>query len=142
MQISGEGALMTTYIDLLAANEATMNAVPMFFAFTQEQLDAAMAARGVTDTALLCRVAHGALMLKSEVHLLRAALDEAAARREAYLATDDGLLEALTYELANHEYCITGDSREAVEAVDCDDRERVRRLLPLAIDAYMATEKP
>jgi hypothetical protein len=59
--------------------------------------------------------------------------------REAALLDDGFLLDALVYQLSNHEFCYTNSSADALEAVGVSfDDERVARILKEAKAIYWA----
>ena len=67
--------------------------------------------------------------------------DNAAALKQA-LEDDKFCAEAIEYELANHEYIVTYDPREALDALGLSlDDKRVRKLFQLARERYMERMK-
>ena len=115
-----------------------IDGTPIRFAFNQKQFDAVLEEFQCTKEELTS-VPGGGLMRIVDFHLLGESFKSADKLLVDFMSTDEGLLEALEYEFANHEFCITHDASEALGALglSCDD-ERVARLLPIAFKSYMA----
>lgn len=115
---------MNKYRELTARQEAEVNALPLKFAFSNKQFEEIMAEWGLTvdDTDKIYKLGStGGFYLKADSDLIRDTftrhgkeLDEAIAADE----TGEGFIyDMFRYELANHEYCITGDVEETLDAV-------------------------
>lgn len=113
---------METYQALRARHQKAFNEFPIGFCFGQKQFEEMMAKWGLTpdDTDKIVHIGSGAYLRKCD--------------REDYLTMINGMDEDLKaaiadpatgekftigmfeYELANHEYCITCDDEDAIEA--------------------------
>jgi hypothetical protein len=121
-----------TYNELRNKQHEELRAFPLMFAFNTEQLNEGMEKLGLEpdQTDLICRVCSGSYVKKSDSDALKALLDKQGTERDAALLDDAFMIDALRYELTNHEYCITYDPTDALDAVGVDIKdERVARCL-------------
>jgi len=126
------------YYEHKAKTQKIINAVPMHFAFGNDQFAKKLEELNCTVDDLIGLPA-GGFMLKSEAHLFKEAVDKCEKLNAEFMGTDEGMLDALEFELANHEYCITHDEDDALMALGLSKSdERVARLLPQAIDSYLS----
>lgn len=120
------------YHELARINREEFNKLPLFFAFSAKQR------QDVPPDSI--QVGAGGWIRKEDKHLLEETMTRIEQRTADFMATDEGMLDALKYELANHEYCITYDPEDTLEALGFDyEDERVQRLLPIAIKQYLET---
>lgn len=117
-----------------------------FFAFSNEQFNEGMKKLGLkpSDTDKIYRMGMGGFILRErsgEYHKLINALDK---EMKDYMCNYDFAKDAFAYEMANHEYCLTYDIEEVLEALNLtaeDVNESV--ILHLALTAakrqYFAT---
>ena len=121
-----------TYQELSKKHQDEINDFPMFFAFSAKQMDDGMVQLGVTAFDELCPVGGGGYIRKSDKQKLLDLFDLIRTEKKAYMEDDSFALDALSYELENHEYGHTGDPTEAMEAVGLDmESERGKRLFKL-----------
>lgn len=95
-----------TYKEYREQRQAEVNALPIFYAFSDQQLEQALKDRGLTldDVDKLCRVAMG-FALKSDMPAIKAFMEKPDPLAE--LMKDPAFAEdAFYYEMANHEYHI------------------------------------
>ena len=96
------------YKEYREKKQAEFNALPIFFAFSDEQFEKAMNERGLTkdDTDKIYKFGNaGGFYLKSDAQVIRDFMDKPDEFWE--LAKDDAfLIEAFGYEMDNHEYAI------------------------------------
>jgi hypothetical protein len=92
----------------------------MFFAFSNKQFKEGMERIGLTedDTDKICSIGAGGYLLKSQKQAFRDMFENRNKEMTEALKTKDFLLEALRYELCNHEYCITYSYEQTFEALD------------------------
>ena len=112
----------TSYQDLKRTHAEELNAFEgIFFAFSDEQFTEGMAKIGYTDQENLkdkiLSLGAGGYIRKDRSAAFGAMFDRHAEERKQIKAEEKILLEALTYELQNHEYCITGDTSDALNAL-------------------------
>lgn len=97
-----------TYLEYKRKREREFNELPIFFVFTNEQLEKELNKRGLTlqDTGKLYRLGDtGGFYLKSDADKIRAYFDKSDDLPN--LMNDDKFAEsAFEYEMDNHEYAI------------------------------------
>tara|TARA_R100000329_G_scaffold146612_2_gene133291 strand:+ start:967 stop:1380 length:414 start_codon:yes stop_codon:yes gene_type:complete len=92
----------------------------MFFAFNNDQY-----LEGIKKLKISEKTAHetmipyggGAFIFKDRVYDLKELTDRQKEERENAFKNDKFLMDALVYELLNHEYCITYDEQDALDAL-------------------------
>lgn len=125
------------YYELAAIQQKRIDDVPLHFAFGDADFKAELDKLGVTVDDVV-GIGGGGFMLKSEAHLLAEATKINMEEEKAFFEDDANMLDAMEYELANHEYCITYDADDALCALGLSRKdERVQRLLPEAVKLYM-----
>jgi hypothetical protein len=117
-----------TYMQMKKRFEEELNAFPMTFAFSQRQLDEALVKLGATLEEV-CSFPSGGVLRKTDVKALLALFDKHDKERQATFEDDATLVEAMRYQLGNHEYGFTGDPEPALRALGIahggmTDRER------------------
>lgn len=134
-----------TYDELRRANQARINALPIKFAFSDEQFDRAMKEiclfpdqvdqiRGIGFGGGFCHV-------KDYDRIMRA-FDEVGAAMTKAMEDDEFFIQAVASELANHEYIITWDPTDALGALDIKlDNERSIRLFSEGRKRYLEKAK-
>jgi len=126
-----------TYSEFKAAQQREFDEFPIRFAFNNEQLNEALASLGV-DVKGAVSVGGGGIVRKTDLDAFNNLGDSLASKRAAAMLDDDFLLNAIEYELANHEYCITHDPEPALDVLGVSlDDERVNRIYQLARQSYM-----
>lgn len=121
-----------------------INNLPMFFAFSDAQFAEGMAKIGLAkeDTKQIFSLGGGGYIKKTDSHLLEKALEENEIDRKSVIADDKELLNAIVYELGNHEYCITGDPEPTCSALGISlDDERIARIFQEAKKLYWSTQE-
>ena len=109
------------YLELKRKQQQEVNEFPMMFAFNHTQFRAGMERLGVTEAKKeLYSIGGGGYIRKTDSK----ALNELAKRHEKemeHAMTDTQfLIDAIEYELGNHEFCITYDPAETVNALNLD----------------------
>jgi len=91
----------------------------LFWAFSNDQFAKGMETIGLTekDTKQICSIGMGGFMRKDRKESFESLFDRQGQERKTRLKAEKELVKALVYELANHEFCITGDPQDAVRAV-------------------------
>lgn len=112
---------MGKYSELKAKHQKEVDAFPFGFAFNTKQFNEMMEKWGLTpdDTDKIYSIGGGGYVRKSDSEAMdkmfkRHALERKMARKYG----DEYLFEMFAYELANHEYCITHDLTDTLEALD------------------------
>ncbi len=142
---------MKPYSELKAEHQKQFNEIPIKFAFNIKQLNILIEEFGVPKNEL-CQVADGGFMKKVDIPSLEEFIEKKSNEmNEAFsdyfpcsIEKDNLVGEyvgAMVYELNNHEYCYTGSTREAMEALGIDKKsERVTKILKLAVSLAYCEE--
>lgn len=107
------------YKEMKSKHQAEANAFPLGFAFSQKQFDEMMTKWGLapTDTDKIYSIGSGGYVRRDD----QKAMHEMFARHESELkaAMQDPnfAFEAFNYKLANHEYCITYELDDTLDAL-------------------------
>ena len=121
---------METYSQMKYRQQEEVNSFPMMFAFSDKQFDEGMKKLGLepTDTDKIYSLGNtGGFIRRSDSE----AFGEMLSRHETEMAdsiandkTGDGFIFSMfDYELANHEYIITGDVSDTLYALGFDEDE-------------------
>ncbi len=115
---------MTTYAELRQRHHDEFNALPLGFAFDDEQFEEMMRKWGLDfnkDLDKICRIPHGGFIQKKDLELLRQTVNRHDKEMQEAIAEDktgNGFIyEMFYYELHNHEYGYTGDAEDTLDAL-------------------------
>ena len=125
------------YNELKETHQKELNAFPMAFAFSNEQFKKGLEKLGVTKEDVLS-IAGGGFIRKSDAKAFSDLfLNQDMAMVEAF--KDDAFLtDAIRYELGNHEYCITYNPSDAMDALGLSlDDERTAECFKAARKQYL-----
>ncbi len=108
------------YSELKHKHQAEVDAFPLGFAFSDSQFAEMMAKWGLTpdDTDQIYHIGMGGYVRKSDADAMHEMFERHTAEHEAAMQDDEYLYSMFNYELANHEYCVTYDVTDALEALD------------------------
>jgi len=124
------------YNTLKTQHSKELNDFPMAFAFSNEQFAEGLEKLGITKDEALSIPGNGFIRKtdgEAFTELFRRHNQEMA---EA-LTHDDFMVQAIEYELGNHEYCITYNPEPALDALGLSlKNERVARLFKVARESY------
>ena len=98
----------------------------IFYAFSDDQFNEGIAKIGITKDEVkekLYKLGGGGYILKSESAQMERMLKNASDQLDAILSDKKQLLDALSYELMNHEYCITYDTSDALDALGLNESD-------------------
>ena len=134
---------MNTYAEMKKRYQEEVNALPIYWAFTEERFDEVLKELGLTknDTDKLRRAPGGGFCLASDAKMIADTLirhrKELEAAIEADATGDDFIKDMFLYELRNHEYTYTCEVEETVEACgftmeQIENDERLRHGLEVA----------
>ncbi len=119
------------YLEIKRRHQQEIDDFPMAFAFSREQFKEGMASLGLTpdDTDKIFKLGDtGGFYRRTDAPALRALFDRHEREMSGAIAADETgegfVFEMFDYELANHEYCITGDVSDTLEALGLT-REKV-----------------
>ena len=93
------------------------NSLPLMFAFTNKQFEEGKAKLGVKDDKELYSIGAGGFIKKVDAHLLDEMIDRHNKEYEELMQNDEFAYSAFYYELGNHEFCITLDPEDTLEAL-------------------------
>ena len=106
-----------TYQELEARQQSELNAFEhIFFAFSNKQLEEGLKKLD-TDTKSIFSMGGGGYVLKSHAKDLDALFTRHQQELKEHRKSRKNLLESLVYQLRNHEFCITYDTSDALEAL-------------------------
>ena len=115
---------------------------PMKFAFSQKQLDEGLAELGVSGVDDIISIGGGGFIRKTDVDAFNTMVRECANMHETLIKSDDEYVETMFYyELGNHEYCVTYDLADTLDACGLTADEiksdpRLKKLLAKALERY------
>ena len=92
----------------------------IFFAFSNQQFNEGMAKLGLSaenDKAKVCTLGSGGIILKERAKAFNDMFKRNDQERTESFKNDAFMLDALSYELSNHEYCITYDTEDTLDAL-------------------------
>lgn len=110
-----------TYMEYTAAKQKEVNDLPLFFAFSNAQLEKALQERGATVQDIYRLGDTGGFYLKKDAPLVRAVLGKKDELPEL-MKDPDFALQAFRYELDNHEYAINWEGDWEVCSIFCEGR--------------------
>lgn len=114
---------MNQYYELKNKHEKEMNNFPFMFAFSQKQFNEGMEKLGLQpdETDKIFSIGGGGYIRRTDSKALSDMMKRHEQERAAAIAADsDGtgfIYDMFYYELANHEYCITWDVSETLDAL-------------------------
>lgn len=105
------------YAELKERQSAELNAFPMFFAFDTAQFEAGKQKLGVTENAELASIPDGGVIKKIDADALLELLTKFDTELADAMREREFMIDAIAYELANHEYGYTGNRTSALEVL-------------------------
>ena len=124
------------YTELQAIIGEERDKFPMKFAFNEDQLQEGLKELGVTKAEVVS-IGAGGFIRKTDKADFIAMFDSSQARLKEAFTDDAFMVDALIYELGNHEYCITMDDSDALGALGLDESDpQVSRCLKEAKRLY------
>ena len=122
-----------------------LNDFPMAFAFSDEQYKKALQKLNVKEEEAkekLFSIPGGGMIRKSDSEAFNNMFKKHNSELQEASKNDDFLINAIEYELGNHEYCITYDPDDTIAVLHLNmDDDRVNRCFVIARANYMATVK-
>jgi len=113
---------MNIYKDFKRAAEQKLNDFPMFFAFDTEQFNEGLQKLQCTQQELT-RIPHGGFIRLRDLRAYQDLWSDYEAELSALLSTTEGFVDAVYYELCNHEYALTYDAQQALNVLGLDADE-------------------
>ena len=130
-----------TYTEIKKRHHDEFNAFPVAFAFNEEQLKEALVKLGAEQKEC-CTIGGGGIIKKTDSAALNSLLKQHGSEMASFYENDASLIDAIVYELGNHEYCITYDPTDTIEALGLDmKQERVQDCFEQARKQYWAANE-
>ncbi len=120
---------MNAYQEMKDRQQKEFDAFPIGAAFSQQQFQNMMEKWGLTvkDTDKICSIGGGCYIRKADIAAFTTLINKTAAELKNAITADltgDGFIfDMFVYELANHEYCITYDLEETLDALGLTPEE-------------------
>lgn len=110
---------MSKYTELKAKHQAEVNAFPFGFAFNDKQFVEMMAKWDLkpTDIREILSIGGGGYIRRSDSKVMHEMFERHESELKTAMQDYDFAFEAFNYELANHEYCITGELDDTLDAL-------------------------
>ena len=143
---------MNTYQEMKDRQQKEFDAFPLGAAFSNQQFKDMMEKWGLTvnDTDKICSIGGGCYIRKTDKDAFCDLMNRLNSEKEnaiaADLTGDDFIFDMFVYELANHEYCITYDLEDTLDALGLTAEEinadkRLTHGLNKAIKHYLKNHK-
>lgn len=105
------------YRELMERQQKEFEAFPAFYAFNNEQFAEGKQKLGVVEDSELYRGYAGMFYRKKDAETLRAMMRRFDKEKQEAFKDDKFFYDAVYSELANHEYCITYEDEETLDAL-------------------------
>ena len=137
---------METYSQMKSRHQKAVDNLPMYFAFGDRQFNELRERLGFeTEEEMLKNVftlGAGSIILKKDKELVMSTFEQNSKEMDEAMKNDDFLLSAFEYELGNHEYVITYEIDETLDALGIDpeeylNSERMKRIMKQAKINYL-----
>ena len=127
---------MQTYVEMKSVLSTELNDFEgIFYAFSDQQFRDGMAKLGLkTEYDKISSLGGGGYILKERIAEFKAMFARHSAVRKEFLSVEENLVNAIEYELGNHEYCISGDIEPALEALGLKETDVSPAVLRRAIE--------
>ena len=128
---------METYAELKIRQAKELNEFEgIFFAFNDGQFQEGMTKIGlpIEDTKQIFSLGAGGYIRKDRSEAFHAMFERHAEEKETRRKEEKFLFDSLVYELCNHEFCITSDPSDALNALGYNKEGINPRILKKAMD--------
>lgn len=126
-----------TYFELKKRHSDEFSVFPIAFAFSKEQFEEALIELDAKADDC-CSIGGGGIIKKTDSKALQEFIARHVTELEDAFRVDAVLIEAIIYELGNHEYGYTYDPTDTIEALDLNmDDERVVKCFQVAKKQYL-----
>ena len=125
------------YREFKERKQKEFNTLPLMFAFSNEQFEEGKKKLCVKDDKELVSIGGGGFIKKVDAHLLDEMINRHNKEYEELMQNDEFVYSAFYYELGNHEFCITLDPTDTLDAL-CLTVEEMRdnpRLMKIFLKA-------
>ena len=126
-----------TYRQMKERVQKKFNAFPIGFAFSNQQFEDEMKRLNVKSPKELCSIGAGGFIRKSDKKEYLDLIKWMKQEEEKFLKSEENILDAIIYEMGNHEYQFSYDDEEIQELFDIDwNDERNKKLYKKAKKQY------
>ena len=112
---------METYKEMIARHQKEVDNFPFIFAFSVKQLEEGKKQMGIQSNSELLSIGAGGFIRKTDEAAMTEMFDRQRKEQEDNIAADktgEGFIKGMfAYELANHEYCVTYDLEDTLDAL-------------------------
>jgi len=108
---------MNTYTEHRKSTQEKITNLECFFAFSDAQFAEGKAKLGVIDDSELISAGAGMIMRKSKLQDFHDLMTSNSDSLQKLLDTPNGFRDAISYELGSHEYCVTYETDDALNAL-------------------------
>jgi len=109
------------YFEMKQKHQHEVDEFPIMFAFSRDQFKEGMERLGVTDAKKeLFSIGASGFIRKTDSDALEELFTRHEEEMESAMADKQFMIDAIEYELGNHEYCITYDPTQTVELLNLD----------------------
>ena len=109
------------YFELKQKQQHEVDEFPMMFAFNNAQFKEGMERLGVTDAKKeLFSIGGGGFIRKTDSDALEKLFTRHAEEMEKAMSDKQFMIDAIEYELSNHEFCITYDPTQTINILNLD----------------------
>ena len=105
------------YREFKERKQKEFNELPLMFAFSNEQFEEGKKKLCVKDDKELVSIGGGGFIKKVDAHLLDEMINRHNKEYEELMQNDEFVYSAFYYELGNHEFCITLDPTDTLDAL-------------------------
>ena len=119
---------MNQYVEMKNRHQEMVNRLPLQFAFGEEQFNEMLEKNGWTIDDIE-HIGYGGYINKKDIPEYKRVMEEISNESETKLKSDMSLLfDAIQYEMANHEYCITYDDYTVLGALGLSVKDFTDRM--------------
>lgn len=138
--------VFNNYQEMKNTHQQEFNAFPFGFAFSDKQFDEMMKNRGLDPDNDLDKIVRihlvGGFLRKSDLKAYHELADRFDKEEKLFKQNYKKLVDMLVYEMANHEYCITCDIEETLEACgyslsDLNENKSLQKAVKEARKTYL-----
>ena len=108
---------METYVEMVRRHQKEFSELPVFFAFNNEQFSEGMKKFGVQDKSEVISINYGGYVKKTDAHLVKEFFSRCGEELKTARKNREFAVGMFKYELGNHEYCVTRDLTEVINAL-------------------------
>lgn len=137
---------METYSQMKSRHQKAVDNLPVYFAFGDKQFNELRERLGFETKEEMLKdvftLGAGSIILKKDKELVMSTVEQISKEMDEAMKDDDFLLSAFEYELGNHEYIITYEIDETLDALgitpeEYSNSDRMKRIMKQAKINYL-----